>query len=263
MLVTTEMASRGLDLPRLSMCVNLAPPPSYTHYLHRAGRLGRIHTTKSHLRKGTVITLVSDDVRPSLPSTRCVSEAEVETTTRDCSECSHKASTLHMYPPQAPEVLIVTRLATSEPPPPHHRVFWDASSRRATIPLAVSDEKEGCVGGEQAEAAAVQQHAVDLRLDLSRGTLESGELQYPGKAAELAAREKLNGERIAARARGEAEASSDEEDALSADEEGDASGERDEAVKSVSEAGGEKKSKRKGKGGRKGGRNKGNVAAVA
>jgi superfamily II DNA or RNA helicase len=63
MLVTTEMASRGLDLPRLSMCVNLVPPPSYTHYLHRAGRLGRIHTIKGHLRKGTVITLVSDYVR--------------------------------------------------------------------------------------------------------------------------------------------------------------------------------------------------------
>jgi len=60
MLITTEMGSRGLDLPRLSMCVNLEPPPSETHYLHRAGRLGRIHNADTHVRRGTVVTIVSD-----------------------------------------------------------------------------------------------------------------------------------------------------------------------------------------------------------
>jgi hypothetical protein len=52
-------------------------------------------------------------------------------------------------------------------------------------------------GTYQAEAAQIQQQAVDLGLDLSHATLEKGELQYPGKAEELALREKL-------RARGQA-----------------------------------------------------------
>jgi superfamily II DNA/RNA helicase len=41
LVVTTELASRGLDLPILSHVINLDLPTDATHYAHRAGRVGR------------------------------------------------------------------------------------------------------------------------------------------------------------------------------------------------------------------------------
>lgn len=51
-LASTDMASRGLDLSRLTHVFNYEVPPSARHYLHRAGRAGR------EGRTGTVVTVV-------------------------------------------------------------------------------------------------------------------------------------------------------------------------------------------------------------
>ena len=53
MLVSTDMASRGLDLPKLTHVLNLHVPSSPRQYLHRAGRVGR------QGRSGTVITMAT------------------------------------------------------------------------------------------------------------------------------------------------------------------------------------------------------------
>jgi ATP-dependent RNA helicase DeaD len=39
--VTTEVAARGIDIPSLTHVVNLDLPSSPQHYVHRAGRCGR------------------------------------------------------------------------------------------------------------------------------------------------------------------------------------------------------------------------------
>lgn len=41
LILATDLAARGLDLPMLTHVVNLDPPPSGHHYLHRAGRVAR------------------------------------------------------------------------------------------------------------------------------------------------------------------------------------------------------------------------------
>lgn len=55
-LVATEHASRGLDLPRLSHVVNFDPPRTATSYVHRAGRVGRIGSPE-----GLVVSFVEGD----------------------------------------------------------------------------------------------------------------------------------------------------------------------------------------------------------
>ena len=64
-LLSTEMAARGLDLPRLSHVVNFDPPSSLREYVHRAGRVGRL-SSQTPGRSGTVVTF-------------CASQAEVDT----------------------------------------------------------------------------------------------------------------------------------------------------------------------------------------
>lgn len=54
-LMSTEMASRGLDLPRVSHVINVDVPASARAYVHRAGRVGRMG------RPGTVVTLATRD----------------------------------------------------------------------------------------------------------------------------------------------------------------------------------------------------------
>jgi len=56
-LLSTEMAARGLDIPRLSHVLNVDPPSSLREYVHRAGRVGRISSLTPG-RAGTVITLI-------------------------------------------------------------------------------------------------------------------------------------------------------------------------------------------------------------
>ena len=58
-LVATEHASRGLDLPRLSHVVNFDPPKTATSYVHRAGRVGRIGSPE-----GLVVSFVAGEPVP-------------------------------------------------------------------------------------------------------------------------------------------------------------------------------------------------------
>lgn len=41
MVVTTELASRGLDIPDVTHVINYELPTDSTHYVHRVGRCGR------------------------------------------------------------------------------------------------------------------------------------------------------------------------------------------------------------------------------
>lgn len=52
-LVATDLAARGLDLPDLSHVFSLHPAPDEDHYVHRAGRTGRMG------RRGTVVSIVT------------------------------------------------------------------------------------------------------------------------------------------------------------------------------------------------------------
>jgi ATP-dependent RNA helicase DeaD len=56
-LLSTEMAARGLDIPRLSHVFNFDPPAALREYVHRAGRVGRLSSTTAG-RAGTVVTFV-------------------------------------------------------------------------------------------------------------------------------------------------------------------------------------------------------------
>ena len=54
LLVATNVASRGLDIPAVSHVINFDMPDNIEDYLHRIGRTARMG------RKGIAITLVSD-----------------------------------------------------------------------------------------------------------------------------------------------------------------------------------------------------------
>ena len=59
-LLSTEMAARGLDLPRVSHVLNFDLPTSFREYVHRAGRTGRISSLAGG-RTGSVVTFVCSD----------------------------------------------------------------------------------------------------------------------------------------------------------------------------------------------------------
>ncbi len=54
-LVATDVAARGLDLPRITHVINFDPPEDDTGYVHRVGRTGRAGRT------GTGVTLVTPE----------------------------------------------------------------------------------------------------------------------------------------------------------------------------------------------------------
>ena len=54
-LICSDMASRGLDIPGVSMVVQMALPKETDTYVHRSGRTGRLG------RNGTVITLTDSE----------------------------------------------------------------------------------------------------------------------------------------------------------------------------------------------------------
>lgn len=58
-IVCTDIAARGLDVPTLTVVVNMEPPEDGRRYVHRAGRCGRAG------RAGAVVTLVSSDAQES------------------------------------------------------------------------------------------------------------------------------------------------------------------------------------------------------
>ena len=51
-LIATDVASRGLDIPNVSHVINYEAPESYETYIHRIGRTGRAD------KKGTAITFI-------------------------------------------------------------------------------------------------------------------------------------------------------------------------------------------------------------
>ncbi len=53
-LLTTDLASRGLDLDKIPYVINMEVPMTKESYLHRAGRIGRMGAT------GTVVTIVQE-----------------------------------------------------------------------------------------------------------------------------------------------------------------------------------------------------------
>lgn len=58
LLVSTDIASRGFDLPQISHIYNFDLPKTATDYLHRAGRTGREPFSKSEC---SVTTLITED----------------------------------------------------------------------------------------------------------------------------------------------------------------------------------------------------------
>ena len=51
-LIATDVASRGLDIPNVSHVINYDLPESYEAYIHRIGRTGRMD------KKGVALTFV-------------------------------------------------------------------------------------------------------------------------------------------------------------------------------------------------------------
>jgi len=51
-LLATDVASRGLDIPDVSHVINYDMPESYEVYIHRIGRTGRVD------KKGTALTFL-------------------------------------------------------------------------------------------------------------------------------------------------------------------------------------------------------------
>ena len=41
MLITTDVAARGLDIPEVDLVICCQPPGDYESYIHRSGRTGR------------------------------------------------------------------------------------------------------------------------------------------------------------------------------------------------------------------------------
>ncbi len=59
LLIASDVAARGLDIPDVSQVFNFAPPPKDEDYIHRIGRTGRAG------RKGESYTIVAPDDRKS------------------------------------------------------------------------------------------------------------------------------------------------------------------------------------------------------
>lgn len=52
-MIATNVAARGLDIPKVDLIIQLSPPEDIDSYIHRSGRTGRAG------KKGVCITLVT------------------------------------------------------------------------------------------------------------------------------------------------------------------------------------------------------------
>ncbi len=59
-LVATDVAARGIDIPRIQHIINFDPPQTVDDYIHRAGRTAR------GALQGTVSTIATWDAKPLL-----------------------------------------------------------------------------------------------------------------------------------------------------------------------------------------------------
>ena len=89
-LLSTEMAARGLDIPRLSHVVNFDMPSSLREYVHRAGRVGRL-SSQTPGRAGVVVTF-------------CVGQAEVDTMLEYGKELGVRMAEIQLKAGEAVEV---------------------------------------------------------------------------------------------------------------------------------------------------------------
>ena len=76
-LVATDVAARGLDIPELSHVIQYEPPDDTEAYIHRAGRTGRAGAS------GRAITLVSDNSMETVALRRIEKEYEIDMQERD------------------------------------------------------------------------------------------------------------------------------------------------------------------------------------
>lgn len=67
-LVATDLASRGLDLPNVLWVINMDMPDNIERYLHRIGRTGRAGM------KGTAISLINEKDRGVIKDLKYVLE---------------------------------------------------------------------------------------------------------------------------------------------------------------------------------------------
>ncbi len=79
-LIATDVAARGIDIPRISHVYNFDLPDNAEPYIHRIGRTGRAG------KSGTAISLCSDQDKKSLPAIIAASPAKISFFTADGTE---------------------------------------------------------------------------------------------------------------------------------------------------------------------------------
>jgi ATP-dependent RNA helicase RhlE len=106
-LVSTDVASRGIDVTNVSHVINFDVPIVYEDYVHRTGRTGRA------FQEGTAITLVTETekyhidkiekiIREKIPVKKMPAEVEVsETTYREADDMAREIDRQKRY--QDPE----------------------------------------------------------------------------------------------------------------------------------------------------------------
>jgi len=130
--VATDVAARGIDVPELALVINFDLPHVPEDYVHRTGRTGRADAT------GTAVSLVSVDDRPLLAAIEKFTGKPIERVVIAGLEpviVDHPASTRHAARPQAPRPpKRQSRTAPSAKPAPHQ-------PERAAPPVAVGEHR--------------------------------------------------------------------------------------------------------------------------